>query len=263
MRAAVTRGGRLVVGEVPDPVPSSGHLVVRSLAAGICGSDLHALADFSHFTGLMDSVGVPALNPAADCVFGHEFCAEVVEHGPDTAGTLAGGDAGLLRARHRGPDRRRADRLFQRLPGRVGRAHGAPGAALPPGARRAVHRAGCADRTTCRGRARRRVGRPDRRPTLPRGGLRPRGAGRDRRAQGPRPRPGAGRRLLPDPSPPGRGLRRRRGHRPRRGLAARPLGRFRHRPDRHGTHRVRAARRRRAGSRHLRGGRRSRACSRR
>jgi threonine dehydrogenase-like Zn-dependent dehydrogenase len=77
------------VGEVPDPVPSSGHLVVRSLAAGICGSDLHALADFPHFTGLMDSVGVPALNPASDCVFGHEFCAEVVEHGPDTAGTLA------------------------------------------------------------------------------------------------------------------------------------------------------------------------------
>ena len=54
MRAAVTRGGQLVVGDVADPVPSSGHVVVRSLAAGICGSDLHALADFSHFTGLMD-----------------------------------------------------------------------------------------------------------------------------------------------------------------------------------------------------------------
>ena len=63
-------------------------MVARSLATGICGSDLHALADFAHFTGLMDSVGVPALDPAADCVFGHEFCAEIVEHGPDTAGTL-------------------------------------------------------------------------------------------------------------------------------------------------------------------------------
>jgi threonine dehydrogenase-like Zn-dependent dehydrogenase len=78
----------LVVGDVADPVPSSGHVVVRSLAAGICGSDLHALADFAHFTGLMDSVGVPSLDPTADCVFGHEFCAEIVEHGPDTAGTL-------------------------------------------------------------------------------------------------------------------------------------------------------------------------------
>jgi threonine dehydrogenase-like Zn-dependent dehydrogenase len=88
MRAAVTRDGQLVVGEVPDPTPSSGHVVVRSLAAGICGSDLHALGDFKHFTGLMDSVGVPILNPDADCVFGHEFCAEIIEHGPDTAKTL-------------------------------------------------------------------------------------------------------------------------------------------------------------------------------
>jgi len=77
----------LVVGEVPDVAPGSGHVLVRSLAAGICGSDLHALADFSHFTSLMGSVGVPALDPTADCVFGHEFCAEVVDHGPDTAGT--------------------------------------------------------------------------------------------------------------------------------------------------------------------------------
>ncbi len=88
MRAAVTRGGQLVVGEVPEPVPASGHVVVRSLAAGICGSDLHALGDFAHFASLMDSVGVPAVDAAADCVFGHEFCAEIVEHGPDTAGTL-------------------------------------------------------------------------------------------------------------------------------------------------------------------------------
>ncbi len=88
MRAAVTRGGQLVVGEVAEPMPSSGHVVAKSLATGICGSDLHALADFAHFTGLMDSVGVPALDPAADCVFGHEFCAEIVEHGPDTAATL-------------------------------------------------------------------------------------------------------------------------------------------------------------------------------
>ncbi|HUE06841.1 MAG TPA: zinc-binding dehydrogenase [Acidimicrobiales bacterium] len=88
MQAAVTRGGQLVVGDVAEPVPSSGHVVVRSLAAGICGSDLHALADFSHFTGLMDRMGVPMLDPKADCVFGHEFCAEIVEHGPDTAKTL-------------------------------------------------------------------------------------------------------------------------------------------------------------------------------
>jgi threonine dehydrogenase-like Zn-dependent dehydrogenase len=88
MRAAVTRGGTLVVGQVDDVAAASGHVVARSLSAGICGSDLHALADFTHFTGLMDSVGVPALDPTHDCVFGHEFCAEIVEHGPDTSRTL-------------------------------------------------------------------------------------------------------------------------------------------------------------------------------
>jgi threonine dehydrogenase-like Zn-dependent dehydrogenase len=91
MRAAVTRSGELVVAEMADVTPGSGHVIVRSLAAGICGSDLHALADFSHFTGLMGSVGIPSLDAAADCVFGHEFCAEIVEYGPDTAGTLPAG----------------------------------------------------------------------------------------------------------------------------------------------------------------------------
>jgi threonine dehydrogenase-like Zn-dependent dehydrogenase len=81
----------MVVGEVADPTPTSGHVVVKSLAAGICGSDLHALADFAHFTELMESVGVPSLNPEHDCVFGHEFCAEIVDHGPDTSKTLAVG----------------------------------------------------------------------------------------------------------------------------------------------------------------------------
>ncbi len=30
----------------------------------------------------MDSVGAPHIDPSADCVFGHEFCAQIVEHGP-------------------------------------------------------------------------------------------------------------------------------------------------------------------------------------
>ncbi len=91
MRAATTRGGELVVVEVDDPTPGPGHVLVRSLATGICGSDLHALADFTRFTELMGSVGAPTLDPSLDTVFGHEFCAEVVEYGPDTSGTLPPG----------------------------------------------------------------------------------------------------------------------------------------------------------------------------
>jgi threonine dehydrogenase-like Zn-dependent dehydrogenase len=91
MRAAVTRGGKVIVDRVDDPVPGEGHVLVRSLAAGICGSDLHVLADVARFAGLMRQVGAPDLDPASDLVFGHEFCAEVVENGPGTAGTLPRG----------------------------------------------------------------------------------------------------------------------------------------------------------------------------
>ncbi len=78
----------MIVDSVADPSPGSGHVVVRSLAAGICGSDLHALADFPHFTELMAGVGAPSADPNGDTVFGHEFCAEVVAYGPDTTGVL-------------------------------------------------------------------------------------------------------------------------------------------------------------------------------
>lgn len=91
MRAAVTRGASLVVDRVDDPEPGEGQVLVRSLAAGICGSDLHVLAGLDRFAALMRRVGAPALDPASDLVFGHEFCAEVVEHGPGTDRTLAAG----------------------------------------------------------------------------------------------------------------------------------------------------------------------------
>ena len=40
--AVVTHPGLLEVGELAEPAPGPGHVLVRSLAAGICGSDLHA-----------------------------------------------------------------------------------------------------------------------------------------------------------------------------------------------------------------------------
>src|SRR4051794_25494790 len=43
VRAAVMRNKQLVVDDVPDPVPHAGQVLVRTLACGICGSDLHAL----------------------------------------------------------------------------------------------------------------------------------------------------------------------------------------------------------------------------
>jgi threonine dehydrogenase-like Zn-dependent dehydrogenase len=77
MKAAVFDGpGRpLTIDDVADPVPGPGDLVLRVMACGICGSDLH-LADVAD-----TSAGVHALPSGA--VMGHEFSGEVVAAGSD------------------------------------------------------------------------------------------------------------------------------------------------------------------------------------
>ena len=43
MRAAIMRDKKLVVDNIPTPAPGAGEALVKTLACGICGSDLHAL----------------------------------------------------------------------------------------------------------------------------------------------------------------------------------------------------------------------------
>lgn len=92
MKAAIARQKRIVCDEIPDLAPGPGQVLVRTLACGICGSDLHALK-FGDVVGrLYKAVGVEnALDPAKDVVFGHEFCAEILEYGPDTQRRLKPG----------------------------------------------------------------------------------------------------------------------------------------------------------------------------
>ena len=85
VQAAVARGATLEVAELEDPRPGSGHVLVKTLACGICGSDLHAAQDLRRFIELTGRVGGPgSLDPDRDLVFGHEFCAEIVDFGPST-----------------------------------------------------------------------------------------------------------------------------------------------------------------------------------
>jgi threonine dehydrogenase-like Zn-dependent dehydrogenase len=93
MRAAVMRERRLVVDEVPDPVPAPGQALVRTLACGICGSDLHALRHAERMVEAARDAGAGAfvMDLARDVVMGHEFCAEVLDYGPGTAPRLASG----------------------------------------------------------------------------------------------------------------------------------------------------------------------------
>ncbi len=87
MRAAVALGDQIEVREMEVPQAGSGHVLVKSLVSGICGSDLHALADLQNFAALTEKVsGLFSLDPDQGVVFGHEFCAEIVEYGPDTSG---------------------------------------------------------------------------------------------------------------------------------------------------------------------------------
>lgn len=59
MRAAVMRHHELVVDTVPDPVPGPGEVLVRTLACGICGSDLHALKHAAKVVDAARDSGVP------------------------------------------------------------------------------------------------------------------------------------------------------------------------------------------------------------
>src|SRR5262249_32975600 len=59
MRAAVMRDARLVVDDVPDPVPGAGEVLVKTLACGICGSDLHALQHAPKLVEAAHESGLP------------------------------------------------------------------------------------------------------------------------------------------------------------------------------------------------------------
>lgn len=94
MRAAVTRTRGIEVIDTADPTPGPGHVLVRTIACGVCGSDLHAAEDLAHFAELTARVGGPGgLDPSLDVVFGHEFSAEIVDYGPGTQRSLPTGTA--------------------------------------------------------------------------------------------------------------------------------------------------------------------------
>lgn len=92
MQAAVFRKGSILVDTLPDPTPEQGQVLVRTRACGICGSDLHAAKHTHQFVNLARRAGNRwAMDADRDVVFGHEFCCEVVDHGPNTPARFAPG----------------------------------------------------------------------------------------------------------------------------------------------------------------------------
>jgi len=93
MRAVIRRDKRLVCDEIEDLTPGPGQVLVKTLACGICGSDLHALHHMEHMieTSRRGGGAPGTFDPTADTVFGHEFCAEILDFGPGTTGSLKAG----------------------------------------------------------------------------------------------------------------------------------------------------------------------------
>lgn len=85
MRAVLMQQGNLWVDTVEDPVPAKGEVLVRTRACGICGSDLHAAQHNQTFVETSRQTGGAfKLTTFEPVVLGHEFCAEIVDFGPQT-----------------------------------------------------------------------------------------------------------------------------------------------------------------------------------
>ena len=91
MRAAVMRDWSLRVDDIAEPTPSTGQVLARVLACGICGSDLHLLVHGEESRrlnqeladGTAPNPGSPIMfEPHLDTVMGHEYCCEVLDVGP-------------------------------------------------------------------------------------------------------------------------------------------------------------------------------------
>ena len=92
MRAAIFRNGQIVVDTIADPAPAEGQVLVKTLCCGICGTDLHAAKYTRQFVERSSRAGGRwPMDPTRDVVFGHEFCCEVVDHGPGTDKRLKSG----------------------------------------------------------------------------------------------------------------------------------------------------------------------------
>jgi threonine dehydrogenase-like Zn-dependent dehydrogenase len=92
MRAAIFRNGEIVVDDLPEPVPGAGQVLVKTLACGICGSDLHARKHAHRMVEMSRRLpGRKPMDLARDIVFGHEFCCEIIDCGPQAARKLTAG----------------------------------------------------------------------------------------------------------------------------------------------------------------------------
>jgi len=89
MKAAVLRDGAFSVETITTPEPGAGQVLVRILACGICGSDLHLFKHAADIVRLAQELGAPPDDLTKGLVLGHEFVGEITAFGPGCALRLA------------------------------------------------------------------------------------------------------------------------------------------------------------------------------
>jgi threonine dehydrogenase-like Zn-dependent dehydrogenase len=92
MKAAYLLNKQIHVGEMDDPIPGSGEVLVRTHSCGLCASDLHikqhgeALSQWSRRYN-----GPFKMDLSRPMVLGHEYVAEIIDFGPNTQRRLKRG----------------------------------------------------------------------------------------------------------------------------------------------------------------------------
>jgi threonine dehydrogenase-like Zn-dependent dehydrogenase len=92
MRAAVLRAGQIVVDDIGELPVLPGHVLLETIACGICGSDLHARTFGHEMVDAAKATGFDLFifDADADIVMGHEFAGRVLEVGAGVEGITTG-----------------------------------------------------------------------------------------------------------------------------------------------------------------------------
>ena len=86
MKAAYQLDGAILVGELPDPVPAAGQVLVRTNACGMCASDVHLLKGGQNVVDASKEFGGPYSDLDLSRLFvpGHEYVGEILDYGPNS-----------------------------------------------------------------------------------------------------------------------------------------------------------------------------------
>ena len=85
MKAVACQRADLTLVDLPTPEPASGQALVNVTRCGICGSDLHARHHADLLADVLAEAGYDGfMRSDQQVVFGHEFCGEVVDYGPQS-----------------------------------------------------------------------------------------------------------------------------------------------------------------------------------